>query len=93
MTTVEERDIRIALGFEAEEFLRSRLGIYIQERAEMEIDAIKDELVEVDPDNQRKIKELQNRIKRYQNFDGWLKEVIESGNASYEEYQMESEDY
>ena len=41
----------IALGMEAEQFINSELGQYVLERAAIQVDAAKDELALIDPED------------------------------------------
>ena len=81
----------IALGQEAEIFLDSTLGKILQERAEAEVAAAKDELVNVDPTDVARIIELQNIVVRYGSFKSWLMEIIVGGRNAYDEYVSSEE--
>jgi hypothetical protein len=82
----ENERIGIALGEEAKIFLSSTLGVYLKDMAAFHIQAAKDSLALVDPKNSVKIEALQNTVKRHEEFDQWIFDLIQNGDATYEAY-------
>lgn len=71
----------IALGYDVEAFLESRLGKYLTERAQADaIDAMA-ELKVVSAYDTESITKLQNLIHRAESFEGWLIEAMQQGRA------------
>lgn len=70
------------LGKDAEEFVQSELGQFVIGRADQEIAEAMHELKNCHPWRTRKIKELQNRIWRAEQFQGWLAELITRGRQA-----------
>ncbi len=81
----------ISLGEEAKLFLTSTLGIYLSECAKAEVGKAYVELANVPPEDPKKIRELQNIIKRHDSFDQWILEAIDAGDTSYGQYLEEGE--
>jgi len=81
----------IALGEEARIFFNSKIFIYLSEKAASEVDNAKQELVDVNAEDTKKIRELQNLVIRFDCFENWLKELILVGDATYEQYLEEGE--
>lgn len=67
------------LGIEAEAFLTTPVGQYIQKRAQQEIDDAVDLLKVADPCDHQQITRLQNIIWRGESFNAWFIELINSG--------------
>lgn len=72
------------LGIEAEAFLRSSLGRYMVDRADMEIERAMVELVEADPEDARLNREIRNRIHVAKQIKQWIGEAINSGRVAHE---------
>jgi len=72
------------LGKEAEEFLTSKLGQYLIERVDNEIEEARQLLETTSPWRRRKIQDLQARIWRAQSFKGWMAAMITDGRQSLE---------
>lgn len=70
------------LGIEAEAFLRSALGRYLIDRADMDIDTAMVELVSVDPGDYKANREVRNKILIAKQFKQWLGEAIVSGQVA-----------
>jgi len=81
----------ISLGQEAEVFLNSPLGKFLQDRATLDIEHAKDALLGTDPSDAKKIVKLQNLAMRHVDFQQWIRDLIEAGNLTYEEYISEAE--
>lgn len=80
------------LGVEAENFKSSRLGQYLQERAESEIIEATEALCLVDPNDSKKIIELQNKVYRANSFIIWVFSAIEDGNFAIDEIREAQDD-
>lgn len=89
MTEEQQRNELIAIGEEVKIFLSSPLGETITERAKLEVERAKDALSTVDPEDSRKIRELQNIIARFTSFDQWLVDIFDVGQLAYVEYVEE----
>lgn len=81
----------VALGVEAENFLNSSLGRTMIARANIEVEAAKNALVDVDPGDVSRIIELQNIVVRFRCFESWINEVIVAGEVAYDEYKQGEE--
>ncbi len=81
----------IALGHEAELFNSSDLGIYVNDRALLEIEQAQDKLSVVDPEDLKQIRYLQNIIMVHKNFKQWLDDAAMAGELAYSEY-LEAEE-
>lgn len=78
------------LGLEVESFLNSKTGRWLHGRAKLELEEIKSELLNANPNTffgRRKIKKLQNRAQLAQWFMDWCTEAIVSGRNA--EIQLE----
>jgi len=82
----ELRAMCIENGDDAEKFKQSRFGQYLLGQAELDEDQAKEALTEVDADDVKTIRKLQNRIWRARSFSDWVDSAIEQGNAEYIEY-------
>lgn len=69
----------VALGLDAEQFMNSPLGRYLVDRIESEVYAALSELKQVDAEDPRHIRDLQNRVYRAEKILTWLDEVIQEG--------------
>lgn len=81
--TIDQESIQlmeeVRLGIEAEAFLNSPVGRYMEHRADQEIAAALEELKKVDPADCKRIMALQNDIYRAESFKAWLAEAIQNG--------------
>lgn len=69
------------LGEEAQNFLKSHLGMEIMERANKRYEDNLMLLSKVDPNDPKAIMKIQNQIQLFEEFDGWLREIVDTGNA------------
>jgi hypothetical protein len=69
----------IVFGSEAESFLRSDLGQYLLDRSQDEINTALLALQDVEPRAYEEIRSLQNVIRRNQDVERWIGEVIQAG--------------
>ena len=79
----EQREIkRVQLGLESEAFLRGNLFKYITQRCDLELQSTIAALIDADPEDAKTNRSLRSDIKRYMDFEKWLKELVESGKAA-----------
>jgi hypothetical protein len=81
----------IALGEEAKHFASSKLGSYIGNAADLEIETSYVQLASIDPTDAKGIASLQNTIRIHMVFKRWIQDAIEAGNLAYSDYLTESE--
>ena len=77
----------IALGEEAKIFLTSHLARSITDIADARVGAALNELKGADPEDTKKIRELQNEIKLFESFDSFLADIVAAGQLAYQNYQ------
>lgn len=77
---------RIALAHDAKEFISSAIGQYMLDRAARDAGDAAKELCDVDPNDTKRIIELQGQARILKNFNKWLDEIINTGAAEYAEY-------
>lgn len=83
---------RAGFGKQVELFWGSRIGGYLQSRAQVcYTDAIQ-ELKTCDPQNWTKVQDLQNKIWIAERFEQWLSEAVQDGIKSLEILNGEEED-
>lgn len=88
MITDEVKE-EILIGDDAEEFVASPLGQKIIELARIEVDAAALEMRDVDLKDEKKLREIQNRIWRATQFEGWLQELITRGREALEAHKQQ----
>ncbi|HXK61222.1 MAG TPA: hypothetical protein PLP42_15145 [Acidobacteriota bacterium] len=82
----------IDFGMEVEAFLQSDIGRYLVKRAESEVDSAVETLKEVDPEDAKSVRGLQNTIRVAESIQYWLADAIQSGmNAQVELYEQSKE--
>ena len=88
----EDRDLQAALlGVEVDKFLASRLGKFIIQRAESEIEALRHRLEAVDPTNAGQVAAIQNEIWVRKNIGIWLREAANAGASAEARIREEDE--
>jgi hypothetical protein len=70
------------LGRQVEEFIASDIGKVLLGMAEQDARVAMDELKKVHPWRWRKIRDLQNRIKLAESFEGWLLDLVHTGRVA-----------
>lgn len=70
------------LGVEAETFLSSNLGRYLTERAELEVEQLKEQLVYATTEYDGQV--IRNKIAIARQFGAWLNEAINEGLMAIE---------
>jgi hypothetical protein len=78
----------VRFGIEAETFLASPLGRYIQKMVEAEVAEAVDQLKTVDPCDHAQIVKLQNNIYRAESVVAWLSNLITNGWEAEKEIRM-----
>lgn len=71
----------VALGIDAEQFLRSDLGRHLVERSEEERTDALEALKDADPEDAKAIRKLQNRIAVLDTWQQWIADAITNGQA------------
>ena len=79
MTDEQLMQQAVALGREAEGFIKSSLGRALLQRAKDEIAQAVEELKEVEPTDAKMVQHIQNRIWRAESFVVWLAEIVQVG--------------
>jgi hypothetical protein len=76
----EELIAQAEIGEQARKFVESDVGQCLIGMSHQEIQKAKDKLANVDPDDAKAIRNLQNDIKVATFFEQWLVELINNGN-------------
>jgi len=79
-----DRDLlkQVELGIAGERFLESQLGAELIRRMEIDHDDAMSELLEADPFDNKKIREIQNRAKLPIMFLQYLNDIISEGQQA-----------
>ena len=91
MTPEDELKEKVIVGQEAEDFVSGPLGQKLIELARLEVDAAALEMRDVDLKDDRKLRDIQNRIWRATQFEGWLEEIVVAGREAYKQLKGEYE--
>lgn len=75
---------RIELGLDVEAFMASRVGRYVQKRANDEIEAARDELENLPPSAIEAIQTAQNKAKVARAVLDWMGEAVTDGENAAE---------
>ena len=78
-------------GETTRQFLESEVGRYLKGRAEAEALEYTEQLKTVDPDDAKKIRDLQNGIYRAESVVQWLIEAIEEGDEAINTFIEETD--
>jgi len=73
------------MGIDAESFMNTKLGKFLQQKATSEIDAATAELIAADPTDVKANTELRNQINVAGMFLLWLTESINIGHSALEQ--------
>lgn len=79
MTEADALMEQVKFGIEVESFQNSSIGQYLIKRAADEITVAREKLDDVDPEDAKAIRKLQNDIYCAKSFLAWLKWAIEDG--------------
>ena len=77
------------IGEEARVFLESDLGKCVLGMAEQEVLLAREMLEQVNPEDTKSIRELQNTIWKAKSFKNWLFELMDRGDAALKIYIQE----
>ena len=80
------------LGDEGQKFIKSALGKKMLDMAVEEVIAAQEALEKIEPMNQVKITELQNRAWRARSFEQWLFELISRGEAALAAFRQQQQE-
>ena len=83
--TQSEARNKIALGMDMENFLRTDVGKYLSGRAEVEIAAFRTQLDDLDPEDSKNIRDIQQEIATRKVWKEWLYEAIQAGEVAQED--------
>lgn len=92
MTDEESLVAEALLGDEAKKFLTGELGRFLLGCAEQDAKLAASGLEDVDPSDQKKIRDLQNRVWRARSFEGWLNELVQRGEDAIKVYQQQKQE-
>lgn len=93
MGEVSEIEKDIKLGFSAEDFLMSDLGVFISQKAEAERSAAIEELIAANPFDVEKVAQLQSRVAIADAAMQWLADAVILGQQAQERMrQLEQPD-
>lgn len=79
------------LGLDAEQFFKTDLGHYVLDRSLTESEELTAELKKADPEDSKKIRDLQNRIQTAEKTLIWLHEAIERGREAIQQLETKDE--
>lgn len=88
----EELEAEALLGDEAKRFLEGDLGKVLKGIAEQEVKKAILEFEEADLTDEKKVRDLQNRIWRASRFTGWLEELVERGEEALRALQQQKQE-
>ncbi len=71
-------------GREVEDFLSGPIGAHLVRKAQVEIDEAVEKLKQVDPEDTKTIRMLQNKAHVAESIVGWLGDVIHEGQGALE---------
>jgi cytoplasmic iron level regulating protein YaaA (DUF328/UPF0246 family) len=77
------------IGDEAKRFLESDLGKTILGIAKLEAEQAVMRLRNVDPDDAKSIRQIQNEIWRAESFEEWLTQLFHNGEQAIELYRQQ----
>lgn len=79
MNEREVLEAEVSFGIEVETFFAGNIGKYLLARSEEEVNKAVKELKEVAPEDAAAISRLQHVIKRNEDVERWLAEIIQGG--------------
>jgi hypothetical protein len=77
------------LGDEARKFLDGDLGKWLVGCAEQEVQAAQEALETADPNNEKAIRDLQNKAWRGRRFKEWLAELVSRGEGAIAAFKQQ----
>ena len=89
----DNRDLlnQVKFGMEVEQFLDSKVGKYLIERAEMQAAEATEQLKRVAPEDSLQIRALQTLIARAESIQFWMAECIQIGLHAQSELRQQDE--
>ncbi|MEN6440936.1 MAG: hypothetical protein ABFD97_20390 [Syntrophobacter sp.] len=93
MSDLDSRIAVLELCDEAERFFATPIGRYIVGVSDQEVQAALDELKKVDPEDTKKIRELQNRIAVAEGAIVWMAETMANGRQVLQLIAEEDQEY
>ncbi len=72
----------IAFGMDMDHFLTSQVGRYLEARAQLEIRTFREQLDDLDPSDEKAIRDLQQEIAARKMWKDWLQLAIQEGKAA-----------
>lgn len=82
---------KVMLGMEAQALKSSNIGVYLLDRAKVEIEQALEELIDADPEDVKLQRDIRQRIQVAGQFEQWLDEAISA--AADAERLIHEEDY
>lgn len=82
---IEKMEADARLGLEMEQFRRSPAYRYLIAKSELEALRAAEDLVDATPSDMNEIIRLQSTVKRLRDFQTWIIEAIERGQAAHEQ--------
>ena len=82
MDAQSERDMemtRVDFGDEVEQFLKTRVGRYMLQMAQLNIDEAVEELKKCDAEDFKAVRKWQNKIQVAESIQQWLLEAVAAG--------------
>ena len=86
MSSAEEKELLkcVELGIDAEVFLQSAVGRELVHMARCHAEDAVIELKTVDPEDSKKVREIQNRVWQGESFERFIRELIADGHQAAE---------
>ena len=88
----KELEAEALMGDEARRFLDGDLGKVLKGIAEQEVKKAILEFEEIDLTEEKKVRDLQNRIWRASRFTGWMEELVERGDEALRVLQQQKQE-
>ena len=82
----QELRSRIAFGLDVQQFMDTRLGRYLQDRANSDIETAIEALKTVDPEDPKAIRKLQNDVAVASNVLDWLGQAVTEGEQAERQF-------
>lgn len=88
---IEQMRAEVAFGLDVHQFMGTSMGRYLTQRAQIEIAEAKDALVDVDPEDPKAVRDLQNKARVASMFLEWMGEAVTTGEMAQEEWRAAAE--
>lgn len=76
-------------GLQVQSFLQSKIGRYLIQRAEAQVEEATEGLKTVDPEDPKAIRELQNQVAVAASVQYWLADAILAGDSAQQQLSAE----